>query len=105
MAICLSNSLNSRGLGEDSGQRRRRPSSGRAAESNGPSELSQDVLHSLDQTRAILYERVASPIPAGSDIPGNRQHVPALLQRQPRGDERPALLAGLDDDDGPGQGR
>ena len=64
-----------------------------------PADLFEDVVHSLDQSRAILYESVAAPIAPGGHAAGHRQHVPALFEGRPGGDERPALLRGLDDDD------
>src|SRR5690606_5725614 len=68
-----------------------------------PAELLEDVLNSLDQSGAVLYEGVAATILARQDVSGDRQHVPALLERRPRCNERPALFRRLHDDHGPAE--
>jgi hypothetical protein len=60
-----------------------------------PSDFLQDVLHSLDQSGSILYERMAALIATGNDIPRDRADAATLLERHPGGDERPALVCGL----------
>ena len=46
---------------------------------------------------------MSAPVTATQNVAGDGQHVPALLERTPRGDERTAPLPRLDDHDGPRQ--
>src|SRR6188472_4727348 len=66
-----------------------------------PSDLVKDVLHSLDQSRAVLYKIVAPTVTPRRDIARYRQHVPALFERGPSGDQGPTLQVRLDHHNGP----
>ena len=62
-----------------------------------PSDLVEDVFHSLDQSRPILYEAVAASVAPGRHIAGHGEHVPSLFQGRPGGNQGPALEVRLDD--------
>src|SRR5690348_12562028 len=64
-----------------------------------PTHLVEHVPNSLDQSRAILYKSMRSAVLPREHAPGNGQHVTPLLERHARGDERPAVVGGLDDHD------
>ncbi len=74
------------------GRARRRQTGGEP----GP-ELGEDVLHAGDERGALLDQPVRAPV-TGPERPRHGEHLPPLLRRMAGGDERAALLRGLDHD-------
>src|SRR6185503_4467423 len=57
-----------------------------------PADLREYVVHSLDQSSAILYECIGSAVTPGKHTARYRQNVTALIRCQSRGDQRTAVL-------------
>jgi len=64
-----------------------------------PPKGGQDVFGSFNQAGSVLYERMTAPMATRNDRARHRQHVPSLLERHPRGDQRPAPFGRFHDDD------
>lgn len=61
--------------------------------------IDENVLVIPNERRAVTDECVRALALAGGDGTGYREHITILLDRESGGNERPALPAGLDDDD------
>ncbi len=60
-------------------------------------EFAENILHALDQFRAVLDQLVTALGVGIVDAPRHGEDLPALFERLPRGDQRAALASCLDD--------
>src|SRR5262249_56453691 len=65
--------------------------------------LCKDTLRPLNNLGPVPQGGGPASISAAQDVPRHRQHVAALIERATRGDERPALLPRLHDENRPGK--
>src|SRR6266542_3327755 len=61
-------------------------------------ELFQHVVRGLHDSCAVAQERVRTAITSAQHVARHRKHVASLLERAAGRNQRPALLAGFDDD-------
>src|SRR5439155_22228751 len=67
------------------------------------SELFQDIVRRLHNLCTVPQKAMCAAVAAGEHVAGHGQHIASLLERTARRNERPALVARLDDDHRPGE--